>query len=93
MSKIDNSTDKSNSTPMRANDIVITSNNAQKKDNSTTSEGFVHESHKSTLKTQFEQNIGVEEGQLKKELNFNSQIYLLDSNNDALESLQKKYGS
>ena len=69
MSKIDNSTDKSNSTPMRANEKIIASKNALNKENSTTSEGFVH---MSTMKNSFDQNIGVEEGQLKKELNFNS---------------------
>lgn len=40
-----------------------------KLDNSTTSEGYIQ---MSTVKNTFDQNIGVEEGQLKKELNFNS---------------------
>lgn len=52
MSKIDNSTDKINvgcsSTPRIGAEKVITSKNAMKVDNSTTSEGYVH---MSTVKT------------------------------------------
>ena len=70
MSMIDNLTDELGlNSPSNFTEKALTSKNGVKIDNSTTSEGFVH---MSTVKTHFDQNIGVEEGQLKKELNFNS---------------------
>ena len=42
MSKIETLTDKGCSTPKIGNERVITSKNALKLDNSTTSEGYVH---------------------------------------------------